>query len=41
MLPGVPLRLMQTYPAYVVRIGYAEIALDAELARLVRVITGK
>lgn len=41
VLPGVPLRLMQTYPAYVVRIGYAEIALDAELARLVRVITGR
>ncbi len=41
VLPGVPLRLVQSYPAYVVRLGFAELALDAELARLVRVITGK
>jgi len=41
VLPGVPLRLVQTYPAYVVKLGFAELALDNELARLVRVITGK
>ena len=41
VLPGVPLRLVQSYPAYVVRLGFAELALDGELARLVRVITGK
>lgn len=40
LLPGVPVRLVQSYPAYVVRVGYAEIALDGELAGLVRVITG-
>jgi len=33
--------LVQAYPAYVVRLGFAELALDGELARLVRVITGK
>ena len=41
VLPGVPLRLVQTYPAFVVRLGFAELALDTDLARLVRVITGK
>ncbi len=40
ILPGIPVRLMQTHPAYVLRVGFAEIALDYELARLVRVITG-
>jgi len=32
---------MQTYPAYVLRVGFAEIALDYDMANLVRVITGK
>lgn len=41
VLPGVPLRLIQVSPAYVVKLGFAELALDADLARLVRVITGK
>ena len=41
VLPGVPLRLVQAYPAYVVRLGFAELALDGDLAGLVRVITGK
>lgn len=40
ILPGVPVRLVQKYPAYVLRVGFAEIALDHEMARLVRVITG-
>lgn len=40
ILPGVPVRLIQTYPAFVLRVGFAEIALDLETARLVRVITG-
>jgi DtxR family Mn-dependent transcriptional regulator len=40
LLPGVPVRLLQSYPAFVLRVGYAEIALDTDLARLVRVITG-
>lgn len=41
VLPGVPIRLVQTYPAFVVRIGFAELALDRQLAQLVRVITGR
>jgi len=40
ILPGVPVRLVQAYPAYVLRVGFAEIALDEDMARLVRVITG-
>lgn len=40
ILPGIPVRLIQTHPAYVLRVGFAEIALDQELARMVRVITG-
>jgi DtxR family Mn-dependent transcriptional regulator/ferrous iron transport protein A len=40
LLPGVVVKLIQAYPAYVVRVGFAEIALDDELANLVRVITG-
>ena len=40
ILPGIPVRLVQAYPAYVLRVGFAEIALDNDLARLVRVITG-
>ena len=41
ILPGMPVRLVQTYPAYVIRLGFSEIALDYDLARLVRVITGE
>jgi Fe2+ transport system protein FeoA len=41
ILPGVPVRLVQKYPAYVLRVGFAEIALDEQMARLVRVITGR
>lgn len=41
VLPGVPLRLVQRYPAFVVRLGFAELALDHDLAHLVRVITGR
>jgi Fe2+ transport system protein FeoA len=40
ILPGVPVRLVQAYPAWVLRVGFAEIALDGDMARLVRVITG-
>ena len=41
ILPGTPVRLTQAYPAYVLRVGFAEIALDHDMAHLVRVITGK
>jgi len=38
LVPGVQIQLTQRYPAFVLRIGYAEIALDEELAGLVRVL---
>lgn len=41
ILPGTPVRLVQKYPAYVLRMGFAEIALDYDMAHLVRVITGQ
>ncbi|HEX9886865.1 MAG TPA: FeoA family protein [Longimicrobiales bacterium] len=37
LLPGTKLHLVQKFPAYVVRLGYAELALDRELAGHVRV----
>ncbi len=38
LLPGVQIEVVQRYPAFVLRIGYADIALDEELAGLVRVL---
>lgn len=37
VLPGVELELIQRFPAYVLRIGYADIAVDDALAGCVRV----
>jgi DtxR family transcriptional regulator, Mn-dependent transcriptional regulator len=37
VLPGVRLRLIQRYPAYVLQLGRTEIAMDEGLARQVRV----
>lgn len=37
VLPGVRLRLVQRYPAYVIQLGRTEIAVDEALARHVRV----
>lgn len=37
LVPGVRLRLLQRYPAFVIRVGRAELALDAELAGRIRV----
>ena len=37
VLPGVELELVQRFPAFVLRVGYAEIALDEVLAGGVRV----
>lgn len=37
LLPGVRLRLVQRYPAYVVQMGRSEIAIDEGLAARVRV----
>lgn len=39
LLPGVQIELVQKYPAFVLRVGFADIALDEELAGLVRVLT--
>lgn len=41
ILPGVRIRVVQRHPAHVIRIGYAEIALDASLAVRVRVRLGE
>ena len=41
ILPGVRIRVVQRHPAHVIRIGYAEIALDAALAVRVRVRIGE
>lgn len=37
ILPGVRLRLVQRYPAFVFRLGFGEVAIDQALAGLVRV----
>lgn len=37
ILPGVRLRLIQRYPAYVIQLGRSQIAIDSALAGLVRV----
>jgi DtxR family Mn-dependent transcriptional regulator len=37
VLPGARILLVQRYPVYVFRIGYAEVAIDEALASLVRV----
>lgn len=37
VLPGTAVRLVQRHPAYVLRIGFSELALDRETARRVRV----
>jgi DtxR family Mn-dependent transcriptional regulator len=37
ILPGVRVRLVQRYPAYVFRLGYGEVAIDESLAATVRV----
>lgn len=40
VLPGAPLLLLQRFPAYVFRIGYAELAVDEALAARIRVRRG-
>ena len=37
VLPGTEVRLVQRWPAFVIRIGFAELALDGHAARHVRV----
>lgn len=33
ILPGAEIKIVQTYPAYVLNIGYTQIALDYEIAK--------
>ncbi len=40
ILPGVRVRLVQRYPAFVFRLGFGEVAIDSALAQLVRVRRG-
>lgn len=39
ILPGAEIEILQTYPTYVLRIGYTQIALDYEIAKNIVVIT--
>lgn len=41
LLPGVPVELLQETPVYVIRVRHTEFALDRQLARHVRVLTGE
>lgn len=40
ILPGAEVTLLQRWPAFVLRIGYAELAIDRETASLIRVRRG-
>jgi DtxR family Mn-dependent transcriptional regulator len=40
VLPGAELTVLQRFPAFVFRIGYSELAVDAELAGRIRVRRG-
>lgn len=33
ILPGMEIEILQTYPTYVLRVGYTQIALDYEIAK--------
>jgi len=33
ILPGIEFEILQTYPAYVLRVGYTQIALDYEIIK--------
>lgn len=37
VLPGAEVQLVQRWPTFVLRLGYAELAVDRETARLIRV----
>jgi Fe2+ transport system protein FeoA len=40
LLPGIELEVVQCFPAFVLRLGYAEVALDDTLAATIRVRRG-
>lgn len=37
ILPGMPLRMIQTFPSYVFEVGYTQVAVDKEIASTVMV----
>lgn len=37
ILPGMPLRMIQTFPSYVFDVGYTQVAVDKEIASAVKV----
>jgi len=37
ILPGMEIEILQTYPAYVLRVGYTQIALDYDIAKNIMV----
>jgi len=37
VMPGMEIEILQTYPTYVLRIGYTQIALDYEIAKNIMV----
>ena len=37
ILPGMPLRMIQTFPSYVFEVGYTQVAVDKEIASTVKV----
>jgi ferrous iron transport protein A len=37
IMPGVEIEVLQTYPTYVLRVGYTEIAVDCEIANHIMV----
>ncbi|WP_202708582.1 FeoA family protein [Sporosalibacterium faouarense] len=39
ILPGMNLRVIQTYPSYVFQVGYTQIAVDKEIASVILVNT--
>ena len=38
ILPGMEIEILQTYPTYVLRVGYTQIALDYEIAKNIMVM---
>ena len=37
ILPGMPLKMIQSFPAYVIQVGYTQIAIDDNLASAINV----
>lgn len=37
ILPGMPLKVVQTFPSYVFQVGYTQVAVDREIASVILV----